>query len=94
MSTNSRIGIIRKDGTSKYIYCHWDGYICGNGKTLQKYYSTPDKVEALLTLGNISSLGDTPDECEAYHRDGGEELKNITTHILKKIINGLLKKEA
>ena len=75
MSTCSKIGIIRNDGTSTNIYCHFDGYLSDNGKTLQKYYNTLDKVEALIALGNISSLGNTPEDCSAYHRDGGEELK-------------------
>lgn len=57
MSTRSTIGLRRSDGTVKKIYCHWDGYIEWNGSILQKYYSTADKVENLLALGNLSCLG-------------------------------------
>ena len=87
MSTNSRIGIKRLDGTEKYIYCHWDGYIEHNGLLLQLCYDTPEKIEKLLALGNISVLAEyletdkehsfdnpCPNVVVAYHRDRGEEL--------------------
>lgn len=57
MSTRSTIAIRHEDGTMKKIYCHSDGYIEWNGSILQKYYSTADKVEKLLALGNLSTLG-------------------------------------
>lgn len=57
MSTRSRIGMKMPDGTIKSIYCHWNGYPEGVGKTLEKYYQDPKKVEKLLELGDISSLG-------------------------------------
>lgn len=75
MSTRSTIEIQRADGSRQRIYAHWDGYLSHNGHILYHKYDTAEKVEALIALGNISSLGDTPDECMAYHRDGYEELK-------------------
>lgn len=59
MATRSTIALRRTDGTMKKIYCHWDGYLEHNGAILQKYYSTADKVENLLALGNLSVLGPT-----------------------------------
>ena len=41
----------------KWIYCHNDGSPAGVGQTLATYYTSPAKIEALLRLGNISSLG-------------------------------------
>ena len=88
MSTRSRITLRRKDLTETSIYCHWDGYVEGNGIILQLAYNTADKVEKLLALGDISILGyyTEPDPskghdfenhqegvCVAYHRDRGEE---------------------
>ena len=87
MSTNSTIKIIRKDGSETSIYCHSDGNIEHNGVILQQYFSTPEKVEELLALGDLSYLGtklvpsttthsfETPerDVTIAYHRDRGEE---------------------
>lgn len=48
-------------------------------------YTTPDRIEKLLALGNLSALGDklskddpepeAQDVCIAYHRDYGESYK-------------------
>ncbi len=91
MSTRSTIKIVRKDGTEKAIYCHFDGYIEGVGVTLQLAYNTAEKVEKLLELGDLSTLGyyTEPDParehsfdgerqenvCVAYHRDRGEAFR-------------------
>lgn len=89
MSVKSRIAIKQKDNTYKSIYCHNDGDLFGNGKTLYEYYRDPIKIELLMTLGDLSSLKeylspdalkkhdfDNPlcDVCVAYHRDRGEKL--------------------
>ena len=68
MATRSTIGIRHEDGSVTKICCHWDGYIEWNGAILQKYYNTADKVEKLLTLGNLSSLGPEigPDDPKAW----------------------------
>jgi hypothetical protein len=73
MSTRSRIAIENQDGTVTSIYCHWDGYTKGVGKTLEKWYTTQAKVEALIELGDISSLDMTPTSTVAYHRDRDED---------------------
>ena len=57
MSTRCRIAIEQEDGTIKSIYCHHDGYKSGVGKTLRTHYTNPDKVQALIALGDISTLG-------------------------------------
>lgn len=88
MSTTSSIGIKRRDGSETRIYCHYDGYIEHNGVILQLAYNTAEKVEALLALGDLSSLGYYPDRvpgnsdeetsdnyCVAYHRDRGEAFR-------------------
>jgi hypothetical protein len=79
MSTRSRIAIEKQDGTVESIYCHFDGYISHNGEILQNYYSTREKMEKLIELGDISSLENTPEETVAYHRDRGEDL-NLTSY--------------
>lgn len=56
MSTNSHIGI-KQGNKVKYIYCHWDGYLSHNGMLLNLFYRSPEKVEKLINLGDISSLG-------------------------------------
>ena len=88
MSTRSFIA--KKVGKDKYlsIYCHWDGYIKGNGLTLYNNYNNELMVNKLLELGDLSSLADflepNPNEehtfnhpqknvCIAYGRDRGEK---------------------
>ena len=91
MSTNSTISIKRADGTKTSIYCHYDGYIEGAGIILQLAYNTAEKVEELLKLGDLSTIGyyTEPDKekgehsfdkcqenvCCAYHRDRGESFR-------------------
>ena len=87
MATRSNIGILNSDGTVDYIYCHFDGYLDHNGKILNKYYTTEDKVRELIKLGDLSILGPEIGEkqdfddttthnnnwCLVYGRDRGEE---------------------
>lgn len=58
MATRSHIGKKLSDGTIKFIYCHWDGYPEYNGKILKEHYTDEAKIDALLELGNISSLNE------------------------------------
>lgn len=57
MATRSTIALLRDNGEVVKVYCHWDGYLEHNGELLVKYYDTPEKIEALLAHGSISSLG-------------------------------------
>tara|TARA_R110000823_G_scaffold287824_1_gene406079 strand:+ start:210 stop:599 length:390 start_codon:yes stop_codon:yes gene_type:complete len=75
MATRSNIAIENQDKTVSVIYCHNDGYIDGVGKLLQENYNTREKMEELIALGDISSLGETIEETVAYHRDRGEKLE-------------------
>lgn len=56
MATRSRIAIEQPDGTVESIYCHWDGYPENNGQILVEHYGDHEKVQALIDLGDISSL--------------------------------------
>lgn len=75
MSTRAKIAIRRKDGSFQGIYCHFDGYLNYTGEILEKFYNTTEKVEKLISLGNLAELGFKPSDCFAYCRDGGEDLK-------------------
>ena len=72
MSTRSTISAWCKDGKVRSIYCHWDGYPSHNGAILMNHYNTQDKIEALLALGDISTLKESVDQTVAYGRDEGE----------------------
>lgn len=78
MATRSTIGMKLEDGTIKQIYCHWDGYPSYTGSVLKNYYNTPEKVEELLEVGNISSLFPKvkPDEGEVHTFDN--PIKGVT----------------
>jgi len=88
MSTNSTVGYV-KDGKIHSVYVHWDGYVKGGvGEVLLKHYTTQEKVEQLVALGDLSSVYT---ECTApightyrtphsgysiaYHRDRGDEYR-------------------
>lgn len=66
MSTRSWVGKIDKFGRYKFIYCHCDGYPEGVGKMLQDHYNTPEKVNALLAIGNVSSIRSTLKETASF----------------------------
>lgn len=90
MGTRALIGKLDADNNITAIYCHWDGYPEYTGVILNECYKNIEKIDALLNLGNISSLGvnvgttpidfnstfdDVKDSiCIAYHRDRGEDL--------------------
>ncbi len=88
MATRSTIALEFADGTVEQVYCHWDGYLSNNGQILLQHYSDPFKLQRLIDLGAISSLGpeigekqdfdkrDTQNENWSliYARDRGEEL--------------------
>lgn len=57
MSTRGLIAIEDADRKCRSIFVHFDMYIDGAGETLIKYYKTIKRVEKLLSLGDISSLG-------------------------------------
>ena len=88
MATRSTIALEFADGTVEQVYCHWDGYLEHNGQILLKHYSDPFKLQRLIDLGAISSLGpeigekqdfdkrDTQNDNWSliYARDRGEDL--------------------
>lgn len=57
MATRSTIALEYADGTVDQVYCHWDGYLDNNGKLLQAHYMDPFKLQRVMDLGDMSSLG-------------------------------------
>jgi len=89
MSTSAGIGMVMPDGSVKAIHLHWDGYPGSAGAILGGWYKTPERLEQLLALGDISSLGTKlepdpekehnkynyqEDVVLAYHRDYRERM--------------------
>lgn len=58
MGTRSDIIVQLADGRYHRIYCHWDGYIDHNGKILYAHYNSQELAEALVKLGDLSTLGE------------------------------------
>ena len=75
MGTRSTIALEFADGTVEMVYCHWDGYLTGNGYTLFTHYSDPFKLQKLLDMGDISSLRNEIGEVHPFspHGDGDKE---------------------
>jgi hypothetical protein len=67
MATRSTIAIMHGDRV-KSVYCHWDGYPAGVGATLLRHYSSSPKVNNLIALGDISSLGEEIGEKHEFSR--------------------------
>ncbi len=65
--------IAKQIGADSYltIYCQIEGQLCSTGYLLDKYYNTPEQVDALLSLGDIYSVESTlnPDN-RNYGKDG------------------------
>lgn len=93
MSTNSTISVEVGDKIFT-VYCHFDGYPKGVGKTLFEHYNFIKTVE-LVSFGDMSSLGknisptnsihshDAPetDVCVFYHRDRNEDFNDTRADI-------------
>lgn len=77
MATRSRISFERPDGKVRSIYCHWDGYPEHNGKILLENYNESN-LDALMDLGDLSTLGTTPVEDPNGWTSGHDETKCIT----------------
>lgn len=83
MSTRSNIGVQNEDGTITAIYCHFDGYPEGVGDTLKTHYTAPDKIAALIALGNLSSLDEEVAPPAGVVHNFDRRAKGITTAYMR-----------
>ena len=71
MSTRSYIIIEKKRESGEYyyegVYCHWDGYPSNNGQILFDHYQDREKVEKLISLGDISGLAEEIETTDSTH---------------------------
>ena len=54
--THARVGVVGSRGKITSINVWYDGYPEHTLKYLQKYYNTPEKAQALMSLGNVRAL--------------------------------------
>jgi hypothetical protein len=78
MSTRSCISKLNEDGTITGIYCHFDGYVSGNGDLLHKHYQDEEKVNKLVNLGDISSLNEEVEAPEGVEHSYNRPHKGVT----------------
>ena len=57
MSTSCTIAMQVAADKFRAISCGYDGYPAGVGVFLVKYYNTPERVERLISLGDLRSIG-------------------------------------
>ncbi|MFM2344795.1 MAG: Vibrio phage [Pseudomonadota bacterium] len=78
MATRSVISkYYEQENCFKSVYCHWDGYPEGVGKTLEENYQDEDKINRLIEEGGISVLSETVEGTTFYIRDFGEEKNGL-----------------
>lgn len=93
MGTPCTILAKTSDGKVKSITVNYDGYPGSAGKTLKTHYLEQSKIDALMNLGDLSSLDNSPEcpeghsyenrvkgYCVAYGRDRGEEDVEFQEH--------------
>ncbi len=100
MSTRSMILKEQEDGSYFGIYCHSDGYLTHNGAILIDHYNSRERVDKLISLGDLSYLAPKiePDEnephtfdkpqkgaCIFYGRDRGETSTEATDVTLEEL---------
>ncbi len=72
MSTHARIGLL-KEGFVVSSYVHYDGYPEHTGELLFNHYNTEEKIEELLSYGNISQLRKSIEETSFFSEDEDEK---------------------
>ena len=69
MATNCTISIRNPDNTFTSIYVHYDGNLEEAGEILKNHYTTVESIEALMSLGDLSSLAESPELPEGHSFD-------------------------
>ena len=79
MATSAAIGIKLADGSVRATRLNRDGYPGYAGAILGGWSKTAEPIEALLGLGALRELNETPETRVAYHRDRRERFKAPVT---------------
>lgn len=75
MATSCIIGK-KENNIVKCIKCR-DGCLKHVGWLLNDHYKNPKKIDQLLELGDLETLGKSNECCSAYSRDKGEDYKDV-----------------
>lgn len=66
MSTHSTISVVLPNGRVRTVYCHFDGYLMGVGRTLLSFWNTQELAEQITSIGDMNDLGQRIDPI-GYH---------------------------
>ena len=69
----------------RVIRLNGDGYTRFAGNKLRQVYDTPEKINDLMDLGDLSILGDDLFESIAYHRDRNESWSRVKPRIYQRM---------
>ena len=73
MSTWCAIAKIERDGSGRYILLTHDGYPDWAGIRLLRSYSEESEIDELLSLGDLSTLSDSPEAVVGAHAESFRE---------------------
>lgn len=79
MGTQSTINTLNKDGKYIGIKCFLDGFLDCNGAILLNKYTTQEKVDELMLLGNLYSLGTVINKKDIKDGDYACEISSAVT---------------
>lgn len=74
MGTRAYIGILTKENTVKFAYCHWHGYIESVGSILHENYANHILAQDLISRGGMAFLGESLSKCDFYGDNKPEEV--------------------
>lgn len=78
MSTRSMIGVVDNAGQVAAVYCHFDGYLEGVGRTLaESWNSKEDAMRLIVGGGCMRALGDTLEHCDFFENEPFEMFSSI-----------------
>jgi len=84
MSTRSNIVYDTGDSV-RAVYCHHDGYLDHHGRILFDHYNSEDKVEALINIGDFSSLKPTVEETRKKLMNCEQETYRTLNHYMHQV---------
>lgn len=94
MATRSKIGYTRPNSLKvTAVYCHYDGDINGVGKILYENYSDLEKVKALISFGDMSSLEKTIENTDYYYKRGETDIQPFEYENRRELLNPDIREE-
>jgi hypothetical protein len=84
MGTPSMIGFWNNEvNTVTASYCHYDGYLEGNGRTLVEFYNKPEQAKMVAYGGYLSGLSEDyiRDKQTSVHKDPSINYSSVDDYL-------------